>query len=174
MPSLFRNTGEQEIEQLDTNPASSSFGTRRWLPSGVNTTACPIPTPTTSQFRSALIAEVVYRDTCPATDLPDGVTYRLEIGFRTSGLSQADADAQARAYFDANKQAFANANDTCSPDPSQGTYSCERSPEGCWTGFVLHTIDGRRYYQTQSEYDTCFVASSVTGSGSITDLCPSV
>lgn len=156
MPSLFRNTGEQEKEQLDTNPTSLTFGTRRWLVTGVDAAACPVPPPASSNFRSALIAELVYRDDCVNGELPNGVTYRLEEGFRTSVVSQQDADNQARAYFAANRQAFANANDSCLPDPANA-YRCEYNTGGCWTGNLIFA-DGRvELYTTNEQKTTCFV-----------------
>ena len=38
-----QNTGEQEQEQRDMNPCSSSYNTTRWVVIGTNLTACPIP-----------------------------------------------------------------------------------------------------------------------------------
>lgn len=38
-----QNTGEQEQEQKDVNPCSSTFNQIRWISLGTNTAACPIP-----------------------------------------------------------------------------------------------------------------------------------
>lgn len=37
------NTGEQEQEQRDMNPCSSTYNQTRWQVTGTNTTACPLP-----------------------------------------------------------------------------------------------------------------------------------
>jgi len=37
------NTGEQEQEQLDLNPCSSTYNQTRWVVIGTNFTACPLP-----------------------------------------------------------------------------------------------------------------------------------
>jgi len=42
--NLGLNTGEQEREQKDMNPCSSSYGQTRWIVVGVNYTACPLST----------------------------------------------------------------------------------------------------------------------------------
>lgn len=39
------NTGDVEKQQQDVNPASSSFGQLRWVPTGEDTTMCPIGDP---------------------------------------------------------------------------------------------------------------------------------
>lgn len=38
-----QNTGEQEQEQKDINPCSSTYNTIRWVVIATNTTACPLP-----------------------------------------------------------------------------------------------------------------------------------
>ncbi|HKZ67026.1 MAG TPA: hypothetical protein VJ111_11740, partial [Chitinophagaceae bacterium] len=38
-----QNTGEQEREQKDMNPCSITYNQTRWIVTGVNTTACPLP-----------------------------------------------------------------------------------------------------------------------------------
>jgi len=42
--NLGLNTGEQEREQKDMNPCSTSYGQTRWIVVGVNYTACPLST----------------------------------------------------------------------------------------------------------------------------------
>ncbi|KIC91309.1 hypothetical protein OI18_22420 [Flavihumibacter solisilvae] len=41
-----QNTGEQEQEQRDMNPCSSTYNQTRWVITGTNTTACPLPVQT--------------------------------------------------------------------------------------------------------------------------------
>lgn len=38
-----QNTGEQEREQRDMNPCSPTYNQLRWIVTGTNTTACPLP-----------------------------------------------------------------------------------------------------------------------------------
>lgn len=38
-----QNTGEQEREQKDMNPCSSTYNQTRWIVTGTNTIACPLP-----------------------------------------------------------------------------------------------------------------------------------
>lgn len=40
-----QNTGEQEREQKDLNPCSSTYNQTRWVVIGTNLTACPLPPP---------------------------------------------------------------------------------------------------------------------------------
>ena len=40
-----QNTGEQEQEQRDMNPCSNTYNQTRWVVTGTNTTACPLPPP---------------------------------------------------------------------------------------------------------------------------------
>lgn len=39
----FENTGEQEQQQEDVNPCSSTYGYKRWVVVGTNLNACPLP-----------------------------------------------------------------------------------------------------------------------------------
>jgi hypothetical protein len=156
----FKNTGEQEVEQVDTNESSPTFGEKRWVVSGINTTACPLPAPVVGEFKSKLILRTVYRDDCESPETPVGVSYRIEQGFRVSLISQADADAKAEAYFEDNQQTFANANDTCSSDTVEEQYTCEHDVNGCWTGYIVYTSTGERVEYTSGEqYNKCRVAS---------------
>jgi len=38
------NTGEQQIQQVDTNPYSLTYNQTQWISNGTNTSACPLPT----------------------------------------------------------------------------------------------------------------------------------
>jgi hypothetical protein len=55
----------------------------------------------------------VARNDCPTGQVGGSVTYTVPAGVFSSPDSQEDAQAQAQAYFEANKQAYANANGTC-------------------------------------------------------------
>ena len=170
----FRNTGEQEVEQYDTNPKSPSFGQKRWITSGVNTTACPINPPAQTTFRSAEIRETVYRDDCPNGQFPNGVVYVIAEGYNVSLISQQDADRVARNVFDVNKQAFANQNDTCSAPSGGGgnSFECVMSTEGCWTGLIIRPGEvAGTFYTTQAEYNQCYV---LYGNQGPRFVCPAV
>lgn len=53
------------------------------------------------------------KDDCGGTATGGGTVLSTAVGQFTSVISQLDADNQAQAYIDANKQAYANANGTC-------------------------------------------------------------
>lgn len=105
MPQI--NTGQQEKRQKDVNPASPTFGQFRWVPAGMNLDACPVP----QQIGSVAISETVYRNDC-TSGVSTAVVYAIPAGM-FKGTSQSEADAKAREYFNANKQAYAQANATC-------------------------------------------------------------
>lgn len=68
---------------------------------------------TATSFTSVAITEMVTANNCPPNTTSQPVSYTLGAGFYVSPASQIDADTQARAYFDATKQAFANNNSIC-------------------------------------------------------------
>ena len=143
------NTGEQEKEQRDTNPNSPTVGQTRFVPAGTNLHACPLPSPT---YRSAAISEVVYRNDCGA-GTSSGVPYTVPAGQVVSTISQADADAQARAYFDNSKQTYAQGHATCN---AAATRTCQLDPvTGCFTGYMT---DGTNTFNpTPQECQACYV-----------------
>lgn len=105
------NTGEKEKRQLDINPNSPTFGAFRWVSAGTDLTACPLPE--TPVYASAAISQIVFRNDCGENREGSGELYQFAAGYKTSTVSQEQADLLARADFDATKQAFANANGTC-------------------------------------------------------------
>lgn len=103
------NTGSIRIEQRDVNPNSPTYNQVRYIDGGVDYARCPLPV----TYQSAAISSTVYKNDCQPGYEAQGVTYTLPAGHSTSQISQADANAKAQAYYDANKQAYANANDVC-------------------------------------------------------------
>lgn len=155
MPTV--NTGQQEKQQRDTNPSSPSFGQLRWLSSGQNLTACPLPS---SSYRSAAISQVVYRDDC-GSGSSSGVTYAVPAGHIVSTVTQHDADVLALDYFNATSQAFARANATCSVAPIQSR-TCNYYSGGCFSG-DMQLADGSLDRATFAECQQCYAASDNTG-----------
>ncbi|AMR33702.1 hypothetical protein A0256_20835 [Mucilaginibacter sp. PAMC 26640] len=48
------NTGEQQKQQVDSNPSSSTYQKTRWLSLGTNTTGCPVPASPTLYVKMTL------------------------------------------------------------------------------------------------------------------------
>ncbi|MCC3159673.1 DUF5977 domain-containing protein [Hymenobacter sp. 15J16-1T3B] len=158
------NTGRVEKQQRDMNPNSPTYGTVRWVDAGyTDLTACPLPT----VFRSARISESVTRNDCPSGQFGSAVTYTLPDGYKTSAISQADADQQAQAYFDATKQAYANANGVCDTqqaDQWAPLYYTSGSSEGCFRCLMYNTNDPSDVRAaTEDEATNYFVAYNTTG-----------
>lgn len=63
-----QNTGQQEQEQKDMNPCSTTFNQIQWVVTGTNTTACPLPV-----VYPVLVLENVYSD--PGLSTADVVIY---------------------------------------------------------------------------------------------------
>ncbi len=110
----LRNTGFLERRQIDQNPLSPTFGQERWVADAQPSSTCPTPLSSTTTYDSQAISQFVYRSNCPPGQSATPVLYSLAAGFKTSTVSQSDADAQAKAHFDYSKEAFANLNASCS------------------------------------------------------------
>lgn len=106
------NTGFQRIQEKDVNPNSPTFGQTRWIESSVqDLEACPPPFVVT--YPSREISEIVFRDNCESDQGGGSVVYILPAGHYVSTISQAEADSNAREYFDSTKQQYANDHATC-------------------------------------------------------------
>lgn len=105
------NTGWLEVQQTDTNPISGTFNQTRWIRLRKDATMCPLPT---AILRSRKIEDQVYRTNCQPNEQPGFVTYTVPEG-QFTGTDQAVIDQQALDYFNLNKEAYANANATCTP-----------------------------------------------------------
>ena len=153
-------TGEQEREERDVNPGSATFGQVRWMEAGYNATACPLPS---RHFSSAAISATIYRNDCGPGGISSGALYNLPAGHVVSTISQADADTQAQAYFDATSYGFSLTACTCSAAPANpggsgnGTRICQLvGPVGqeCWTGQMVDNT-GNTYAPTLQECSEC-------------------
>ncbi len=100
-----QNTGEQQREQTDVNPCSSTYGQTRWVSAGTNTTACPLP----PAFRSLPINKNYYKQDCGAQQNPLPYPVSLPEGAFTSPNNPAEANALAEQ----EAQRLANANGGC-------------------------------------------------------------
>jgi hypothetical protein len=69
-------------------------------------------------YVSDQISEQVQRNNCGAGFVGSAVTYTLAAGAFTSTVGQADANAQARSFYDSNKQQYANGNGSCTASGS--------------------------------------------------------
>jgi hypothetical protein len=67
----------------------------------------------TCTFKNTVRSQAFTRNNCAAGGTPSSVTYTVPAGKHTSLISQADADAKALNDINANGQAYANTNATC-------------------------------------------------------------
>lgn len=148
------NTGQQEKQQRDVNPTSPTFGQLRYISSGQNLAACPLPS---LSYRSAAISQTVYRTDCGA-GTSSGATYTVAAGQVVSTLSQTDADAQALAYFNSSAPAYATANTTCSAPPigivRRYCQMIGNTVRGQWSGLMVDDA-GNTSAPTPQECSTC-------------------
>ena len=86
-----QNTGEQERQQTDANPCSSSYGQTRWVSAGTNTAACPLP----PAFRSAAINRNYLKQNCGSQQIPVPYPVSLPEGAFISANNAAEANALA-------------------------------------------------------------------------------
>ncbi|WP_316768715.1 DUF5977 domain-containing protein [Pedobacter frigiditerrae] len=99
-----------------------------------------------STFYSESISENIQRDNCGAGYSGSVVSYTLPAAAFSSIISQVDADNQARAYFDANKQQYANDNGACELITQyhlitdQYGISGNDSGDSCTIGTVVETL----------------------------------
>ena len=80
-----------------------------------------------------------------------------------SPVSQADADAHARTYFDSTKQAYANSNGSCQPTNPQAVRNCHYdTASGCFSG-QMDDGKGNLSTATFQECQACTVPTDNTG-----------
>lgn len=101
------NTGRIRYRETDTNPGSPTFGQERWGPWLVDETACPPP----QLYDSQAVAGFTTKNNCPS-GTPGSVYYTVPAGYARAS-TQAEADAQAQAYYENTRQANANLYGTC-------------------------------------------------------------
>lgn len=109
------NTGSSIAEERDINPNSPSYNQTRTV-AIANDQRCPIKKVET--FDSDSISEIIFRNDCQVGFYGTGVNYKLDAGHYISTISKADANLNARAYFDSTKQAHANSHGLCLPEDS--------------------------------------------------------
>jgi len=117
-------TGYLLTPQKDQNPDSGTYGQTRTNRT-LNTAMCPLPAPRT--YKNTEILDFVARNNCPTGYIGEQVLFSVAAGQFTSTVNQADAQLKAQAYFDANKQAYANENAVCSADeyfPVYNEFGC--------------------------------------------------
>ena len=100
------------------------------------------------------------------------VTYTVSVNKYSSTVSQVDADNQALADLNNNKQAYANANGTCSAIAATVYYNTQVSgtaaKNSCGTGYtgstVTYTVSANKYSSSvsQSDADTKALADLTT------------
>jgi len=101
-----QNTGEQEAEQTDLNLCSATGGQTRWVISGTNTNACPLP----AVYQSLDVSGNYFKQSgCGSQQLPMPYYVSMPQGSYTSATSIEDATNQARA----EAQRRANQNGQC-------------------------------------------------------------
>lgn len=124
------NTGRLLKRQVDRNPGSPTYGQTRMVDAGIDVEACPLPT----RYYSAAVTGNVTRNDCPTGQYGTTVPFTIPAQAFSSLLGQNDADAQAQAAFDAQKQDFANTYGSCSLTPPVGNtvWNPMFSPDGCF------------------------------------------
>ena len=62
--SANQNTGGQEQEQKDMNPCSTTYNQIKWIVTGTNTTACPVPQPQCNSGNCTGVSNKCISDIC--------------------------------------------------------------------------------------------------------------
>jgi len=104
------NTGEQQKQQKDTNPASPTYNQTRWVSNGTNTAACPLP-PT-----------IYVTATIGSTSVSNGLTYRTYV-FKSYSDANCTVAYNVPVTLTINYQYVKNAtyNDGRTPNPEVTT-----------------------------------------------------
>jgi hypothetical protein len=106
------NTGEQEQEQRNINPCSSTYNETRWQVTGTNTTACPLPVYAkltyenyNYSYSNAVHADIVVRfyseEACIHAVTVSGVTINVEMeGYSSSsGYLNGSYSPTVNSYY---------------------------------------------------------------------------
>lgn len=115
---------------------------------------------TTTTYYNTQISATATKNDCTTGSTGSTVTYTVAAGKYSSSISQADADSKASADLTANKQAYANANGTCT-GTSTTYYSAQEvgtvTKNDCGTGYtgstVTYTVIAGKYSSTVSQAD---------------------
>lgn len=100
-----QNTGEQESEMKDMNPCSATGGNLKWVITGTNTNACPVP----AVYQSLDVSGNYFKQNCGSQQIPKPYSVTMPQGAYTSSISIEDATNQARA----EAQRLADQNGAC-------------------------------------------------------------
>jgi hypothetical protein len=95
------------VQETDINPNSSTYMTTRWSDTG------PSDMCQTGLYYNTLQSASFTRNNCPQGYIGSTVTYTVQPGTYSSGLSQNAADQLALNDISANGQNYANSNGTC-------------------------------------------------------------
>jgi hypothetical protein len=130
------NTGNVTLTTQDINPNSTTVGELGTRAGGVDATRCPVP-PT---YYSAKVSGETVRNDCPDGQTGASVYYEVAARAFTSQTSQGAADALALAAYNANRQAYANANGTCTP-AGGATWEPVFEEMGCFACLMRNSND---------------------------------
>lgn len=128
------NTGNVTLTTQDQNPYSPTFGQSGTRAGGMDVVRCPLP----PMYYSVEVSGTTTRDDCPTGQTGQSVYYAVPAGQFSlrSSLAAADAqaavDAQATTYYNDNRQAYANAQGSCSGGNDTG-YGPVYNGDGCFT-----------------------------------------
>jgi hypothetical protein len=105
----------------------------------------PLCTPTT--YYNTQQSGTATRDNCPPGFTPSTVTLTVPADTYSSLISVEDANNQAIAYINANKQAYANANGTCT-DVTYSYYGFYYYEDPCSGGTAVYYGSNGRWYRS--------------------------
>ncbi|MCX6239840.1 MAG: DUF5977 domain-containing protein [Bacteroidia bacterium] len=112
-------------------------------------------------YYNATVSATATKNSCGAGYTGSVVTYTVSANKYSSSISQADADSKATTDLNNNKQAYANANGTCTIIPPILYYntatSATATKNSCGTGYtgsvVTYTVSANKYSSTVSQTD---------------------
>ncbi len=118
-------------------------------------------TPPSTVYYNTQISATTTKNDCGTGYTGSTVTYTVPAEKYSSTISQADADSKAAADLSANKQAYANANGTCTAVQTTVYYSTQVSATAtkndCGTGYtgstVTYTVPAKKYSSAISQAD---------------------
>jgi hypothetical protein len=145
------NTGEEQMEQIDSNPYSSTYGAHQWRSMGTQAGACPVPTvyvklktvsTSTSGGATTTVFEIdAYNSSTFTTTLTLGSATTVTYAQTTtgSGYQPVTVNHTATIPANANHVQFSVITNSCSPLGGSG-YTCSSSV-GLQTGAGYITWD---------------------------------
>ncbi|HZK96950.1 MAG TPA: DUF5977 domain-containing protein [Prolixibacteraceae bacterium] len=145
--------------------ATADLTTNKQMYANENGTCTIIPT---SVYYNVKITGTAWKNDCGTGYIGSPINYVVSENTYTSTISQADANAKATAYVDANKQRNANTYGSCSLITKATYYSTQVSgtatKNSCGTGYtgstVTYTVVANKYSSTVSQEDANAKASA--------------